>query len=254
MNLKLTAAVAAIIGLGAAQAAVAADLPARPVYKAPAALPMVYNWSGIYIGGHIGGGWSHVDAIDDYGIGPAAPTGASLGVNSSGFLGGGQIGANWQWGSMVLGLQADISATDLSASSSALPLGYPDASVNYKTDWVSTVTGRIGYAQNNWLAYFKGGVAWAHNKFSVVDPTVPANFVGSNTRTGWTIGGGLEYGFAQNWSGFIEYDYIDLGSHAVTGYDTFGQSPSSATIKQDIQMVKAGINYRFNTMGGPGGW
>jgi outer membrane immunogenic protein len=254
MNFKLTAAVAAVIGLGAAQAAVAADLPARPVYKAPAALPMVYNWSGIYIGGHIGGGWSNVDAVDTHGLSGADPTGGVVGVDSSGFLGGGQIGANWQWGSMVLGLQADISATDLSASSSAAPVGFPTASVNYKTDWVSTLTGRIGYAQNNWLAYFKGGVAWAHNKYSVVNATPATNFVGGDTETGWTIGGGLEYGFSPNWSAFIEYDYIDLGSRVITAVDTFGQGPASETIKQDIQMVKAGINYRFSTMGGRGGW
>ncbi|MBN8965997.1 MAG: hypothetical protein J0H89_11605 [Rhizobiales bacterium] len=77
MNFKLTAAVAAIIGLGAAQAAVAADLPARPVYKAPAAMPMIYNWSGIYIGGHIGGGWSNVDVGDPTGFVTTVPAAAS---------------------------------------------------------------------------------------------------------------------------------------------------------------------------------
>jgi outer membrane immunogenic protein len=234
MNFKLTAAVAAIIGLGAAQAAVAADLPARPVYKAPAAMPMIYNWSGIYIGGHIGGGWNNVDVL-------------GAGANSSGFIGGGQIGANWQWGSMVLGLQADISATDLSDTSSLAT-----TSANYKTDWVSTLTGRIGYAQNNWLAYFKGGAAWAHNKYSVVDPGV-SNYTGNDTETGWTVGGGLEYGFSPNWSAFIEYNYIDLGTRNVTLVDPV-LGAAVTPVKQDIQMVKAGINYRFNTMAGPGGW
>ncbi|HWL30866.1 MAG TPA: outer membrane beta-barrel protein [Xanthobacteraceae bacterium] len=245
MNLKLTAAVAAIIGFGAAQGAVAADLPARPVYKAPVMAP-VYNWSGIYIGGHIGGGWSNVDVGD-----PTGFFGGGVGADSSGFIGGGQIGANWQWSNLVLGLQADISATDLSDTSS-LAL-FPTTSASYKTDWVSTLTGRIGYAQNNWLAYFKGGAAWAHNKYSVVDPTISWNFSGKDTETGWTIGGGLEYGFAPNWSGFIEYDFIDLGTRNVTVVDPVNGA-ATASVKQDIQMVKAGINYRFSTVGGPAGW
>jgi outer membrane immunogenic protein len=250
MNFKLTAALAAILALGAAQTAVAADLPARPVYKAPAALPMIYNWSGIYIGGHIGGGWNNVDAADTLGF----LGGAAFGVDSSGFLGGGQIGANWQWGSMVLGLQGDISATDLSGNTNLAPFGLPDGNVGYETSWVSTLTGRIGYAQNNWLAYFKGGAAWAHNKYSVIAPVTGLAFTGSDTETGWTIGGGLEYGFAPNWSGFIEYDYIDLGSRDVTVFDP-NLGPATESVKQNIQMVKAGINYRFNTMGGPGrGW
>jgi outer membrane immunogenic protein len=244
MNFKLTAALAAIIGLGAAQTAVAADLPARPVYKAPVMMP-VYNWSGVYVGAHIGGGWSSADIID--------PTSnESIHISSSGFLGGGQIGANWQWSSLVLGLQADISGTDLS-STEVTPFS-PTSTVSHKTDWVATVTGRIGYAQNNWLAYAKGGVAFAHNKYSLVDPSIPASAFGSDTRTGWTVGGGLEYGFAPNWSGFIEYDYIDFGSHDGSLFSTTAGVDLPATLKQNIQMVKAGINYRFNTMGGPGGW
>ena len=241
MNFKLAGALVAMIGLGAAQTALAADLPARSVYKAPVMSPF-YNWSGIYVGGHIGGGWNNVDVLDSSGfIG-----GGSVGVDSSGFLGGGQIGVNWQWNNIVLGLQGDISATDLSSSSGIL--GLPTTSLNYKTDWVSTLTGRVGYASNNWLGYFKGGAAWAHNKYSVLTPGV-SNFAGSDTTTGWTVGGGLEYGFAPNWSGFVEYDYIDLGSHTVTAVDAL-QGPASETIKQNIQMVKAGINYRFST----GGW
>jgi outer membrane immunogenic protein len=251
MNFKFVGALAAVISLGAAQTALAADLPARPVYKAPAAMPLVYNWSGIYIGGHIGGAWNNVDGIDSFGLGGNPPTGAVLGANSSGFIGGGQIGANWQWGSMVLGLQGDFSATDLSGSASAAPIGFPPpAAFNYKTDWVSTLTGRIGYAQNNWLAYFKGGAAWAKNKYSVTN--VGVDFEGSDTTTGWTIGGGVEWGFTPNWSAFIEYDYVDLGSRTVTAVDAL-QGPASETAKQNIQMVKAGINYRFS-MGGPGGW
>ncbi|MBN8965998.1 MAG: porin family protein [Rhizobiales bacterium] len=168
-------------------------------------------------------------------------------MDSSGFIGGGQIGANWQWGSMVLGLQADISATDLNDTSSLAT-----TAVNYKTDWVSTLTGRIGYAQNNWLAYFKGGAAWAHNKYSAIDVGFAAS--GKDTETGWTVGGGLEYGFSPNWSAFIEYDYIDLGSRTVGMFDSVSATAGVASVKQDIQMVKAGINYRFNTMAGPGGW
>jgi outer membrane immunogenic protein len=243
MHLKFGSLLVAAISIAIAQSASAADLPARPVYKAPVMTP-VYNWSGVYIGAHIGGGWSSADLGDPV-------SNITIHNSASGFLGGGQIGANWQWSSLVLGLQADISGTDLDSSSSApFPI---TATVNQKTDWVSTLTGRVGYAMNNWLAYAKGGVAWAHDKYAVINALPPGNAFGGDTRTGWTIGVGVEYGFAPNWSGFIEYDYLDFGTHDGSLIQVTTGLPAAAVLQQDIQMLKAGINYRFS-MGGPGSW
>lgn len=229
---------ATTLGIGAAAAS---DLPVR---KAPRTAPMyspapVYNWTGFYVGGHIGGAWSNADISD-----PAVP-GPTLGNDGSGFLGGAQLGFNWQTGNWVFGIQGDMSWTGIDASASDPTV--TTTTFNYKSDWLATVTGRVGYAWNNWLLYGKGGGAWVHNKYNVTDPTVGLNATASDTRGGWTVGTGLEYGITANWTAFIEYDYIGLGTHTVTLTDpTFGNG--QANIRQDIQIVKGGINYKF---GGP---
>jgi outer membrane immunogenic protein len=83
-----------------------------------------------------------------------------------------------------------------------------------------------------------------HNNVSVTDPTIPLNATGNETRIGWTAGGGLEYGFAPNWTGFIEYDYIAFGTASITVANSVaGSLPVS--FEQSIQIVKGGINYKF---------
>jgi outer membrane immunogenic protein len=216
--------------------AVAADMPVKGV--APAYAPVV-NWTGFYLGGHIGGAWSNTNATDPTGA-TFAPLGAGIDVNGSGFAGGGQLGYNWQTGSFVFGVQADMTWTGINASAND-PFA-PGLALNNKSDWLGTVTGRIGYAWNNVLFYGKGGAAWVHNNYSAVG--LGFNATGSDTRTGWSLGTGLEYAFSPNWSTFIEYDYIGLGTRTVTLTDpVFG--PFQAGLKQNVQLVKLGVNYKF---------
>jgi outer membrane immunogenic protein len=233
MRHHLIALLAATALAGVSVQASAADLPARMPTKAPAYVPM-YNWTGFYLGGHIGGIWSRTDLSDPTGLGFAAP-GSSFSDNGSGFLGGVQGGYNWQAGNWVFGIQGDASWTGLSATTTT-PLA-PAVSLNDKVDWLATATGRLGYAWNNVLLYGKGGAAWVHNNYSASGGVVAS---GGSTRTGWTAGGGLEYGFARNWTGFVEYDYIGLGSNTVT---LSGAVPVG--VKQNLSLVKAGLNYRF---------
>jgi outer membrane immunogenic protein len=226
----------------------AADMPVKsPVYAAP------FSWTGFYIGAHVGWGWGSVKWSDacvfvgefcEVGSGPLHP-GPTGRYNLSGFLGGGQVGYNWQSGWAVLGVEADASGADIKGSESRSCLISVDACTS-KIDALGTITGMFGGAFDRALVYVKGGGAWLREKHTMRDAGDVAT--SSDTKWGWTLGAGLEYAFAPNWSGKIEYDFLDFGkeTHTVRFPDMLGRS---ADVRQTMQTVKLGINYRF---GGPG--
>jgi outer membrane immunogenic protein len=234
----------ALVGLaGAAMlsgGAIAADM-GRPVYKAPpaGALPVAYDWTGFYIGGHVGYGWADKDWRDAFGLATTH--------TADGFLGGGQVGFNYQINQFVLGVEGDISWANLNGNSTAVfGLAAPvTQSFNSEVDWTSTLTGRLGIAIDRWLVYGKGGVAWAGDRYATNRYTFPASVEISDTRWGWTAGAGVEYAFAPNWSAKLEYNYMDFGTKA------YSFAPGTSTdIDQQIHAVKFGINYKFGG-GGP---
>ena len=218
-------------------AAMAADI-SRPVYKAPPAgvLPATYDWTGFYVGGHIGYGWSKNTFTD-----PFVPFSAS-GTNANGIMGGGQVGFNYQIGQFVLGVEGDMSGSGIKGGPSVL-----GATFNTNTDWTATLTGRAGLAFDRWLVYGKGGAAWASDKYSFtsVTPTLLPTFNGSETRWGWMVGAGLEYAFYDNWSAKIEYNYLGLRSNNLQFTDTTGQFFLNIGTQQQLHLVKAGLNYRW---------
>ncbi len=210
----------------------AADLPARPYTKAPVYVAPIYNWSGFYIGGHIGGAFSadnNVNSID------GTPYNGST---SGGFLGGGQIGYNYQFApNWVFGIEGDISGLDYKRS-----VFDGTGTLQQKTDWLASVTGRLGYTWGPGMLYVKGGVAFRDNGgFSAYDPLYTVN----NKETGYTIGGGLEYMFAPAWSAKIEYQYYNFDKSTL-----YYNGALAANYTSDVHTVKAGINYHFN-WGGP---
>jgi outer membrane immunogenic protein len=216
-------------------AAQAADLPPapRPSYVAPVAYaPPVYNWTGFYVGGNIGGGFANSSWSDPFG-------GPNNTFSKDGFIGGGQIGANYQFNWLVVGIEGDFDWTGLKATGSD-SLGN---SINTKTEWTSTVTGRVGAAFDRLLVYGKGGVAFAEDQSSLADiagGTASDSFM----RTGWTAGAGLEYAFAQNWTAKVEYDYLGFGSETVS-LPTVAFPGYSSNASLNVQEVKAGINFKF---------
>jgi outer membrane immunogenic protein len=217
-------------------AAQAADLPVAPPMAptAPVAYaPQVYNWSGIYFGGHVGGGYSGSSWSDPI-------TGATNdNFNSWGFLGGAQVGANAQFNRLVLGLEGDFSWTNISNNGTD---SIGDA-LNTQVQWTSTVTGRIGAAFNRLLVYGKGGLALAEDQSTLTDLGGNAS-TDSFLRTGWTVGAGLEYALDDNWSAKIEYDYLGFGPQSMNFTTPIvGSVSSSASL--NVQEVKAGINFRF---------
>jgi outer membrane immunogenic protein len=138
-----------------------------------------------------------------------------------------------------------------------LPDSPPDtALITLKTEFIPTLTGRIGYAFDYWLFYAKGGVAWASSKYSVtgafsgagaIAPAIPFDFEGLSMRTGWTAGAGVEWAFAPDWSARLEYDYYDFGTHTATMNDV-NNGPGPLSFRTTMQIVKLGVN--FHVWGG----
>jgi outer membrane immunogenic protein len=228
----------ALVALGATVPALAADLAARPYTKAPPAyVQPIYNWTGFYIGGHVGGAFSGNDNFN----------GVVTGNNNNGrFLGGLQVGADYQFApSWVLGIEAQYSWLGSNNGGATFPGGYV---FSHDQRAIGSVTGRLGYTWGPALLYVKGGYAYSDNRESLTLGGVPTAFaLDGNHRDGYTIGAGLEYMFAQNWSAKVEYQYYDFGkSRFVTpvALAPFGE------FRNDEHTVKAGLNYRFN-WGGP---
>ena len=254
--------VAALVLTFAAAPALAADLPARMSVKARVAVASVFDWTGLYIGAHVGYGWSDHDVTMVTGN-PTFPPGFVFPTSHpSGIIGGGQIGYNYQIQHWVIGIEGDGSAANMSGSTRAFSpsIAGQYSDLHTKFDWIATLTGRLGFAANNWLFYGKGGAAWVGTKggsetYSALGLLV-ANTSPAGMRTGWTVGAGTEYAFSNNWSAILEYNYIDLGRKTTptTNVNTPGFGGAASVFDFDrgdkIHLVKLGINYRFN-LGGP---
>jgi len=220
-----------------ASPALAADLAARPYTKAPPpVMAAIYDWSGFYIGVNGGGGWTH-NTWDLVGGGREGSH------DSSGGTVGGQVGYRWQMGQIVFGLEAQGNWADFSGDNVSALFGTRNRT---KTDALGLFTGQVGYAWNNVLLYAKGGAAVTDNKYDITTAGGGVLASTSNSRWGATIGAGLEYGFAPNWSFGVEYNHLFMDRQNVTFVNpAFTQTDS---IKQDIDLFTARVNYKF---GGP---
>jgi len=234
---KILLATVALVALGATVPALAADLGAAPYYaKAPAYAAPIYNWTGFYVGAHLGGAFSSDNNF----------TGLATGNNGNGrFLGGVQGGADYQFApNWVLGAEAQYSW--LSGRAGAV---FPGGFVyNNNQRGLGSLTGRVGYTWGPGLVYVKGGYAFSDNNESVTLGGVPIAFatVGDH-QNGYTVGAGVEYMFAPNWSAKVEYQYYNFGKASFSAPAALVPFGSFTT---DDHVVRAGINYRFN-WGGP---
>ncbi len=240
-----------------AGAASAADMPTKMYTKAPVA-PVVYNWTGFYVGLNVGGSWGNQDSslVTVAGV-PVQSNSAKL----NGIIGGGQIGYNWQFNQIVLGLEADFDGSGqkgdgdpLYAIAAGAPFctiacfpGAPGATIAYtnKLDWFGTVRGRFGWAMDHWLPYVTGGWAFGHGTINgTTTTTTPttATFSASQNYNGWTIGGGVEYALTNNWSAKAEYLYINYGNGP-----TIAISPTLNILagRMTDNIGRLGVNYKF---------
>jgi outer membrane immunogenic protein len=226
-----------VVAIAFASTALAADLPPRSAYKAPYPTAVAYNWTGFYIGGHIGYGWSTLTGTD--------PTdGTVSNAKLKGILGGGQLGYNYQIGSIVLGIEGDFSIADVKLANND-PFGFGGGSIVVKNDYFATVAGRIGYAFDRALWYAKGGGAFTRDKWDFNDGA-GNTLSGRFNRTGWMAGAGLEYAVWDNWSAKLEYNYLSF-----SGMDQHISDPTGLTtfdannVSLKSHLLKLGFNYKF---------
>jgi outer membrane immunogenic protein len=171
----------------------------------------------------------------------------------SGFLGGGQIGYNFQSGWAVFGVQADIAGLDVKGTTPCLTV----LSCTAKSNWLATVSGRVGgIVADKTLVYVKGGAAWLNTTHSLNVPTLGGlgGFLGlggasaDSTTLGWLLGFGAEYAFTRNWSAFIEYDYMDFDKKSIAlnlVAPGAGTAVANVSIQNKLSIAKVGVNYKF---------
>jgi outer membrane immunogenic protein len=234
------------LAVAMATPALAADMAVKA--PPPAPLPVMYNWSGFYIGANAG--WGESRNCWDY-IFLAGPVFSDGCRDRSGGLFGGQLGYRWQTNQFVFGLEAQGDWANL--NSTRVSLLNPALSTQVKTDAIGLFTGQLGWAWNTALLYVKGGAAVTDNRFNILDTATQVGLVtASATRWGGTLGVGFEYGFAPNWSVGAEWDHLWMG----TANNSFSTTDARLTgilndrIRQDVDMVTVRINYRFG-LGSP---
>ncbi|MEN3931616.1 outer membrane protein [Microvirga sp. W0021] len=233
---------------GLSSAAFASDLPygSNNNYYAPA---QSFTWAGFYAGLNAGYGWNTSDdnKINDH-FGTLSYGGSK---KSDGFTGGLQIGYNFQSGSIVYGLEADLNMANLRRRDSGFGnyTGKAETySVSSKTSWFGTIRPRLGFAvTDRFLVFATGGLAYGKVKLNSEYQTGFYQLGGNNDdmRWGWTLGAGVEYAITNNLTIKGEYAYIDLSdkSHTWQGRTNF----NAMTVKDSpsFQVLRAGVNYKF---------
>lgn len=246
--------------LGWAGAAGAADLPTKK--SPPPPPPPLLTWDGFYLGVQVGGGWATDKISESTTLVPPLTGSASL--SESGIIGGVHAGYNWQFGSMVYGLEGDFEGTSLSKSSNCLTQDagvgnvapgacFPTAlDYSYRTalPWQGSARGRLGYAFDNFLVYGTGGVAVADISTRYTQSFPAAAGMGSQSfdqaAVGFTVGGGVEYAINANWSARAEYRFSDFGkvSNPISSAGLFWNNYSDRHSVTE-NAVLFGISYKF---------
>ena len=252
---RAIAAAAALLATSTLASAADLAVKARPI-AAPAP---IWNWTGFYIGAHVGAGWGETEStLTGFAV-PAIPIAINnLGIpfsqtSRSGFLGGVQAGYNWQAGWAVIGVQGDFAGADIKGTSPCMVA----LSCTTKTDWLATVSGRLGaVVLARGLVYAKGGAAWVNSTPSV---GLPGGLLGpavdltsrETTHFGWLVGLGTEWQITPNWTAFIEYNYLQFDRKN----ETFTINPAltggalvnvNADLRNTLSIAKVGVNYKFD--------
>jgi len=221
--------------------------------------PAIYDWTGFYIGGNVGYAFSGDDEVEFRNEeGNIRHVGD---LELEGIFGGGQIGYDWQASSAVFGVVADVEAADINDDfRKSIVNDFDNGFIKGSDDidvW-GTVRARVGWAFDNVLVYATGGLAWADVDYKLDAANRPefgeplaGHAHDQQTRAGYTVGGGLEWGIDENWAIGAEYLYVNLGSYDVKGKVFDGDTGEfvgehiETTATPDFHSVKAYVNYRF---------
>ena len=210
----------------------------RIAYESP------WSWSGLYIGGHLGGAWADADWNHSQ---PLIPRSEPISASPRGFVGGGQIGVQHQWGNWLAGIELSYSAADLEETRNSVIAANRSRSVDINNIFLAGA--RLGYVMDRSLFYVKGGYANAEVEISSNVVSTGVLTTSSNKReNGWNLGAGWEYAVSQNVIVGVQYDFIRLD-----GSDRFNaQTPAFAgaitnhlNVDTDIHMVTARLSYKF---------
>jgi outer membrane immunogenic protein len=274
---ELMIAAGAMLAMSVLNASAADITPRRVAPPPPIQAPLpppVFNWTGFYLGGNVGYGWSHRDFTNTITstLGNSQNTVTNSGTDGGkGWLGGGQIGFNYQFlGNWVAGIEADIDAAHITSSTSACFTGAgPITSAvcgTRDTDIkdFGTVRGRLGYGLANVLLYGTGGWAWAHadntTQITCLGPQCPGTSavpVASPqpasvdvNLSGWAAGGGLEWAFLPNWT--LRAEYLHLQFDRITEDRSIQGSvlpvfiTTHVSSNVGVDLVRVGVNYLFH--------
>lgn len=210
--------------------AFAADLK----LKAPLLQP-AFDWSGFYIGGHVGYGGGTFGP----GTNPLPEQGVFFPHSITGLIGGFEAGYNRQFANhLVLGAEADVLFASPVDQARLTPTAF-----NTTFDYVATARGRLGYAVGTWMPYVTGGVAWAQTHVNLNNLGTVAPLRRDLTHPGWTAGIGIEHAVSGNWSVKAEYDYIDLARRT---YDLSDVGLPHVNVDPTLHVFKLGLNYRLD--------
>ncbi|MBA7481665.1 hypothetical protein ES707_17139 [subsurface metagenome] len=268
---------AIIVGCSVTGAA-AADLPLMPAKTAPLVL---YSWTGFYVGGNVGYSQGRAGTSDSFSITPSAlpvvPGQVAAGnsnFNMDGVIAGGQLGYNWQIGRAVLGLEADLQWSGQKGSTNfvcpvpvigpffscnaLIAAGFdgfpPTVAITQSLEWFGTFRGRAGaIVTPDTLVYVTGGLAYGQIKTDGtftgynVRTILTSSFSQTNRQVGWTAGVGLEQRIAGNWTGKIEYLYIDLGTVSGSAAEPRNFPPLALAYSSHVtdNILRIGLNYKF---------
>ena len=230
------------------------DLPAAPppvTYSAP------YGWTGLYLGANIGfGGDRFVYPFDAAAVGGGAAFGGIVSITSEGVLGGGKVGYNWEFpNNFLLGFETDFDGAAIRGKATANAggtIGGPfeaAAQVGSRINYIGTVRARVGYAWDRFLVYGTGGLAYGQvNSLAVGAGGGGGQILASQNsgRIGWTAGGGFEYAITKTLTVKTEYLYVNLGTPTAFNQTILGIVGVNIGEKTTANIVRAGLNYKFD--------
>jgi outer membrane immunogenic protein len=245
---KTLLATTALVAL--AVPALAADMRVRTAPPAPAPVA-IFNWTGCYIGGNVGGARLKRELTDNF-------TGQEWSRTGDGvFIVGGQLGCNYQFTNIVLGAEWDFDWGGDNDGGRSVVIGGTTFRASVDNKWMSTLAARFGFTAGALLFFGKVGIGWVKvDDITITNVDTGNSFVGNGSHTahGPMFGVGLEYGFTNNWSIKAEYDHIRISDRTFTVVD--GRFPAlvgdSFTSRRGVQQLKFGLNYRFGGLFGGG--